>query len=61
MFFSGLSFRVFVATWNVGGKSPHSGLNLDDFLQVNNPSDIYVLGYGFFISYFSSTFLVSNL
>ncbi|KAK9912370.1 hypothetical protein M0R45_036237 [Rubus argutus] len=39
------SFRVFVATWNVGGKSPHSGLNLDDFLQVNNPSDIYVLGF----------------
>ncbi|KAL6125453.1 hypothetical protein ACLB2K_073511 [Fragaria x ananassa] len=39
------SFRVFVATWNVGGKSPHSGLNLDDFLQVNNPADIYVLGF----------------
>ncbi|BBG96755.1 DNAse I-like superfamily protein [Prunus dulcis] len=27
------SFRVFVATWNVGGKSPHNGLNLDDFLH----------------------------
>ncbi|XP_031265836.1 type I inositol polyphosphate 5-phosphatase 10-like isoform X1 [Pistacia vera] len=39
------SFRVFVATWNVGGKPPHSGLNLDDFLQVNNQSDIYVLGF----------------
>ncbi|KAL5802006.1 hypothetical protein ACOSQ3_033638 [Xanthoceras sorbifolium] len=39
------SFRVFVATWNAGGKSPHSGLNLDDFLQVNNQSDIYVLGF----------------
>ncbi|KAL6289044.1 hypothetical protein ACE6H2_006554 [Prunus campanulata] len=39
------SFRVFVATWNVGGKSPHNGLNLDDFLQVNNESDIYVLGF----------------
>ncbi|KAJ6767549.1 TYPE IV INOSITOL POLYPHOSPHATE 5-PHOSPHATASE 9 [Salix koriyanagi] len=38
------SFRVFVATWNAGGKSPHSGLNLDDFLQVHDESDIYVLG-----------------
>lgn len=37
--------RVFVATWNVGGKSPHYNLNLDDFLQVHNQSDIYVLGY----------------
>ncbi|KAJ7982452.1 putative Type I inositol polyphosphate 5-phosphatase [Quillaja saponaria] len=39
------SFRVFVATWNVGGKCPHSSLNLDDFLQINNQSDIYVLGF----------------
>ncbi|KAJ7949445.1 putative Type I inositol polyphosphate 5-phosphatase [Quillaja saponaria] len=39
------SFRVFVATWNVGGKCPHRSLNLDDFLQINNQSDIYVLGF----------------
>ncbi|XVE68475.1 hypothetical protein DITRI_Ditri09bG0071300 [Diplodiscus trichospermus] len=39
-----LSFRVFVATWNVGGKSPDSKLNLDDILQVREESDIYVLG-----------------
>ncbi|OMP09902.1 type I inositol 1,4,5-trisphosphate 5-phosphatase CVP2-like protein [Corchorus olitorius] len=39
-----LSFRVFVATWNVGGKSPDSKLNLDDVLQVREESDIYVLG-----------------
>ncbi|KAJ8756342.1 hypothetical protein K2173_025154 [Erythroxylum novogranatense] len=39
------SLRVFVATWNVGGKSPHDGLNLDNFLQVHNPSDVYVLGF----------------
>ncbi|KAJ4835166.1 hypothetical protein Tsubulata_028761 [Turnera subulata] len=38
-------FRVFVATWNVGGKSPKSNLNLDDFLQVHNQSDIYILGF----------------
>jgi hypothetical protein len=36
--------RVFVATWNVGGKTPNDGLNLQDFLQVDESSDIYVLG-----------------
>ncbi|KAK9265805.1 hypothetical protein L1049_003411 [Liquidambar formosana] len=40
-----LPFRVFVATWNVGGKPPHSGLDLDDFLQLHTQSDIYVLGF----------------
>ncbi|KAL4366714.1 hypothetical protein GQ457_05G033030 [Hibiscus cannabinus] len=40
-----LSVRVFVATWNVGGKSPDSKLNLDDILQVREESDIYVLGF----------------
>ncbi|XVF00118.1 hypothetical protein REPUB_Repub03eG0257600 [Reevesia pubescens] len=40
-----LSFRVFVATWNVGGKSPDSKLNLDYILQVREESDIYVLGF----------------
>ncbi|KAK1374146.1 type I inositol polyphosphate 5-phosphatase 10 [Heracleum sosnowskyi] len=39
------SLRVFAATWNVGGKSPHSGLNLDSFLQIQDQSDIYVLGF----------------
>ncbi|XP_020080352.1 type I inositol polyphosphate 5-phosphatase 5-like [Ananas comosus] len=37
--------RVFVATWNVGGKPPNNGLNLEDFLQVEGSSDIYVLGF----------------
>lgn len=39
------SLRVFTATWNVGGKSPHNGLNLDNFLQIHDQSDIYVLGF----------------
>lgn len=38
------SFSVFVATWNVGGKSPHSDLNLDQILHTDQ-SDIYVLGF----------------
>ncbi|TYH14348.1 hypothetical protein ES288_A06G213400v1 [Gossypium darwinii] len=40
-----ISFRVFVATWNVGRKSPDSEFNLDDILQVSEESDIYVLGF----------------
>ncbi|XP_047329717.1 type I inositol polyphosphate 5-phosphatase 4 isoform X2 [Impatiens glandulifera] len=37
--------RVFVATWNVAGKSPPSNLNLDDWLHASPPADIYVLGF----------------
>lgn len=39
------NFRVFAGTWNVGGKTPNHGLNLEDFLQVEGSADIYVLGY----------------
>ncbi|CAL9045237.1 type I inositol polyphosphate 5-phosphatase 5-like [Musa acuminata AAA Group] len=38
-------YRVFVGTWNVGGRSPNNGLNLEDFLQVEGSADIYVLGF----------------
>ncbi|KAK6923443.1 hypothetical protein RJ641_011747 [Dillenia turbinata] len=38
-------FRIFVGTWNVGGKAPNNGLHLEDFLQVEGASDIYVLGF----------------
>ncbi|XP_058085481.1 type I inositol polyphosphate 5-phosphatase 5-like [Magnolia sinica] len=37
--------RIFVATWNVGGRSPNNGLNLEDFLQAEGSSDIYVVGF----------------
>lgn len=37
--------RILVATWNVGGKSPPNCLNLEDWLHVSPPADIYVLGY----------------
>ncbi|KAK6913970.1 hypothetical protein RJ641_021291 [Dillenia turbinata] len=36
---------IFVATWNVGGKSPPSNMNLDDWLHVSPLADIYVLGF----------------
>ncbi|KAH8509279.1 hypothetical protein H0E87_011155 [Populus deltoides] len=37
--------RIFVATWNVAGKSPPSHLNLEDWLHTSPPADIYVLGF----------------
>ncbi|CAN1775494.1 Type I inositol polyphosphate 5-phosphatase 8 [Linum perenne] len=40
-----LNLKMFVGTWNVGGKSPHDGLNLKDWLRSSSPSDIYVLGF----------------
>ncbi|KAL5546294.1 hypothetical protein UlMin_005981 [Ulmus minor] len=40
-----LNLRMFVGTWNVGGKSPHDGLNLREWLSSPAPADIYVLGF----------------
>ena len=40
--------RMLVGTWNVGGKTPHEGLNLRDWLRTQAPADIYVLGYFLF-------------
>ncbi|XP_078149835.1 type IV inositol polyphosphate 5-phosphatase 7-like isoform X2 [Carex rostrata] len=37
--------RIFVATWNVGGKSPPDYLNVEDWLLSSSPADIYVLGF----------------
>ncbi|KAH7654607.1 Inositol-polyphosphate 5-phosphatase protein, partial [Dioscorea alata] len=39
------AIRIFVATWNVGGKPPHKGLNLNDLLPSDDQSDVYVLGF----------------
>ncbi|KAJ7972761.1 putative Type I inositol polyphosphate 5-phosphatase [Quillaja saponaria] len=39
------SYRIFLATWNVAGKSPPSYLNLEDWLHTSPPADIYVLGF----------------
>ncbi|PWA76943.1 endonuclease/exonuclease/phosphatase [Artemisia annua] len=39
------NYRIFVATWNVGGKSPTNSLNLEDWLHTSPPADIYVLGF----------------
>lgn len=40
-------FRIFVATWNVAGRSPVGSLavDMDEWLNVKESADIYVLGY----------------
>ncbi|KAE9590971.1 hypothetical protein Lal_00023328 [Lupinus albus] len=40
-----VDLRIFVGTWNVGGKSPKNGLNLRDWLKSPSPADIYVIGF----------------
>ncbi|KAM1136029.1 hypothetical protein COP2_035074 [Malus domestica] len=37
-------FRVFATTWNVGGQIPPDDLDIDGWLDVNEPSDFYVIG-----------------
>lgn len=39
------NYSIFVATWNVGGRSPPSNLSLEDWLHTSAPADIYVLGF----------------
>ncbi|XP_004493900.1 type I inositol polyphosphate 5-phosphatase 8 [Cicer arietinum] len=40
-----LNLRMFVGTWNVGGKSPSEGLDLRNWLTSTSPADIYVIGF----------------
>ena len=54
------SFRVFVATWNVGGKSPSYDLSLQDFLLVEGSADIYVLGFQEIVPLSAGNVLVSE-
>ncbi|KAK7266247.1 hypothetical protein RIF29_18889 [Crotalaria pallida] len=39
--------RIFVGTWNVGGRSPVGSLavDLEDWLNIKNAADMYVLGF----------------
>uniref|UniRef100_A0A7C9ADM5 Inositol polyphosphate-related phosphatase domain-containing protein n=1 Tax=Opuntia streptacantha TaxID=393608 RepID=A0A7C9ADM5_OPUST len=36
--------RICVGTWNVGGRVPPDDLDIDECLNISEPSDIYVLG-----------------
>ncbi|XP_041027058.1 type I inositol polyphosphate 5-phosphatase 8-like [Juglans microcarpa x Juglans regia] len=40
-----VNLRMFVGTWNVGGKSPQEELNLRDWLRSTPSADIYVIGF----------------
>lgn len=35
--------RICAATWNVGGLTPDDP-NLDDWLDIDEPADVYVIG-----------------
>ncbi|KAI3750623.1 hypothetical protein L2E82_21318 [Cichorium intybus] len=37
--------KVSVSTWNVGGKLPSEDLDIKDLVDVDNPADIYVIGF----------------
>ncbi|CAN6346056.1 unnamed protein product [Urochloa humidicola] len=37
--------RVCVGTWNVGGRFPPSDLNIEEWLDMKEPADIYVIGF----------------
>ncbi|TYH73068.1 hypothetical protein ES332_D05G301900v1 [Gossypium tomentosum] len=37
--------RICVGTWNVGGKVPSGDLDIDDWIDMNEPADMYVLGF----------------
>ncbi|KAL0296292.1 UNVERIFIED_CONTAM: Type I inositol polyphosphate 5-phosphatase 2 [Sesamum radiatum] len=37
--------RVTVGTWNVAGRLPNDNLDIDDWLCMQEPADIYILGF----------------
>ncbi|KAL6851724.1 hypothetical protein ACP4OV_020288 [Aristida adscensionis] len=37
--------RICVGTWNVGGRFPPSDLDIHEWLDMDGPADIYVLGF----------------
>ncbi|XP_039069721.1 type I inositol polyphosphate 5-phosphatase 5-like [Hibiscus syriacus] len=53
-------FRIFVATWNVGGKTPNSDMNLEDFFLMEGSADIYVCGFQEIVPLNAGNVLVSE-
>ncbi|XP_022773872.1 type I inositol polyphosphate 5-phosphatase 5-like [Durio zibethinus] len=53
-------FRIFVATWNVGGKTPTCDMNLEDFLLLEGSADIYVCGFQEIVPLNAGNVLVSE-
>ncbi|CAI9763936.1 unnamed protein product [Fraxinus pennsylvanica] len=61
--------RICAATWNVGGRVPSDDLDLDDWIDINDPADLYVIGriiwlgdlnYRINLSYEKTRELISN-
>ncbi|CAH9078468.1 unnamed protein product [Cuscuta europaea] len=44
-YISSKEVRVCVGTWNVGGKLPSDDLDLEGWLNIGKPADMYVLGF----------------
>jgi hypothetical protein len=43
-----LTFRVTIGTWNVAGLLPCNDLDIEDWLCIQEPSDIYIIGLVYF-------------
>ena len=39
-----------IGTWNVAGRLPLQDLELDEWLDTDQPADMYVLGYVNFVA-----------
>lgn len=37
-------YRVTIGTWNVAGKPPDDDVEIDEWLCMKEPADIYILG-----------------
>lgn len=37
-------FRMTIGTWNVAGRLPNEDLEIDEWLCMDEPADIYILG-----------------
>ncbi|CAM6007936.1 unnamed protein product [Sphagnum balticum] len=42
---SAMQLQIAVGTWNVAGKPPGDDLNIEEWLDMSQPADIYVLGF----------------
>ncbi|GMI77096.1 hypothetical protein like AT1G71710 [Hibiscus trionum] len=44
-FISTKELRIWVGTWNVGGMVPPDDLDIDDWIDIDEPADVYVFGF----------------
>ncbi|GAQ84564.1 type I inositol-1, 4, 5-triphosphate 5-phosphatase cvp2 [Klebsormidium nitens] len=56
-----LDLSIHVATWNVNGRRPPDGLELDELLDVENPADIYVVGFQEIVPLNANSVLIGDM